>query len=93
MRAAQPEVDQDFSRSGEEATRGFGCYQRLKLQKIDQVCFDKLRLRQGRGNAKNRFLGEKYGAFRHRVHVSGEMECLKITEKLRFEPLCAGEPF
>ena len=62
------------------------------MQNVDQPQFDELRLRQRRGDAQDRLVGEERRAFRHGVHVAGEAETREIIEQVLPEPAGAVEP-
>jgi hypothetical protein len=92
VRAPHAEVDQQLSGRGEHAARRFGGDQRLKMQDVDQPRLDELRLRQRRGHAQDRLVGEKHGAFGHGVHVAAKTQRGEIVEKLLAETAGAFQP-
>ena len=92
MGPAQPEIDQHFVRRGEPHARRLGGDQRLKMQNVDQPRFDELRLRQRRGDAQDRLVGEEHRAFGHGVHVAAETEVAQIIEQVLLEPAGALQP-
>ena len=67
MRAAQAEIDQQLAGRGQHHARRLGGDQRLVMQDVDQPGLDQLRLRQRRGDAQDRLVGEEHAAFRHGV--------------------------
>ena len=62
------------------------------MQDVDQSRFDKLRLRQRRGDAQDRLVGEERGAFGDGVDVAAEAEVAEIVEKVFVESAGALEP-
>src|SRR5215469_12448370 len=62
------------------------------MQDVDQPRFNKLRLRQRRGDAKNRLAGEKRGALGDRMDLAAEAEIAKIIEEVCVESTGALEP-
>ena len=74
MRAAQPEVDQQFAGRHQHHARRLRGDQRLEMQQVDQPRLDQLRLRDRRGDAQDRLVRKKYRAFRHRMHIAGEAQ-------------------
>ena len=55
--------------------------------------FDELRLRQRRGHAQYRLIGEEDAPLRHGVHVAREAQRRKIVDQVRPEAPGAFEPF
>ena len=92
MRAAETEIDQQLARRGEDAARRLGGDQRLEMQNVDEPGLDELRLRQRRGDAQDRFAGEKRRAFRHGVHIAGKAKRREIIEHVLSEAAGALEP-
>ena len=90
--APHAEVDQQFARRGEHAARGLGRDQGLKMQDVDQPRFDELRVRQRRGDAKDRLAREKRGALGDGVNLAAKAEIGKIIEEVFVESAGALEP-
>jgi hypothetical protein len=92
VRAPQSEIDQEFSRCGEQHARCLGRDQRLIMQQIDNSGFNELRLRQRRGYAQDRLVGKKYRTLGHCMHVPAEAEVGKSVEQRISEAPGRGKP-
>ena len=92
MRAAHAEIDEHLARRRQHHARGLGGDQRLKMQDVDQPRFGELCLRHRRGDAQDRFIGEKHRALGHGVHVAGEAKRGEIIEQVLAESPGALEP-
>ena len=75
VRAPHAEIDQTLPGAASMHARRLGGDQHLKVQDLIRRDFDELRLRQRRGDAQDRLVGEEHRAFAHGVDVAGEAEC------------------
>ena len=90
--AAHAEVDQLAPAPREDDARGLRGDQRLQVDDVQQAALGELRLRQGRGHAKDRFVGEEHGALGHRVDVAGEAELAQARQQFVGEAPLARQP-
>ncbi len=67
--------------------------QRLQVDDVEQAALGELRLRQRRGDAQDRLVGEEHGALRHGVDVAGEPEAAQTLEQAGGESALARQPF
>ena len=81
VRAAQAEIDQRLARRRQHHARRLGGDQRLEMQNVDQARLHQLRLRQRRGHAQDRLVGEEHRALRHGVDVAGEAKPRELVEQ------------
>ena len=92
VRAPHAEIDQEFAGRGQHHARGFRRDQRLEMQDIDQPRLDELRLRQRRGHAQDRLVGEEHAALGDGVHVAGETQRGEIIDEVFAESAGAFQP-
>ena len=92
VRTPQPEIDQELSGRRQHQPRGLRRNQRLEMQQVDEAGLDELGLRQRRGHAQDRLVGEECRALRHGVDVAPEPERCEIIEKRRAESPGARKP-
>jgi hypothetical protein len=92
VRAAQAEIDQQFSRRGERHARRLCRDQRLKVEDVDKACLDILGLGQRRRHTDDRLIGEENRALRHRMDITGETKPGEVVDQIAPEPAAAFEP-
>ncbi len=74
MSAAQSEIDDQARGRGVHATGGLGGDHGLKVDLVDNECFDDLRLDDRGGHLEHRLVGEKNPSFGNSGYIAGETE-------------------
>jgi hypothetical protein len=92
VRAPQPEIDEQPIGSSQHAARRLAGDQRTVVQQVHHPALDQLRLADRRDDAQDRLVGEKHGAFRHRVDVAGETQVCQGIDELAAEASAGGQP-
>ena len=82
MRAAQAKVDQLLVWRGQHHAGGLGGDHRLKLHEVDRPRLKQLGLRQGSGDAHQRFLGKADRALGQGMHLAGEAKRAQVIQQL-----------
>ena len=87
-----PKSTSNLSGAASSHARRLAGDQRLIVQDVDEARFDELRLRQRRGDAQDRLVGEEHGAFGMACTSPVKRNRGEIIEKIFAEPAGALKP-